>query len=190
MVSPTSLVARECARVVDTLIAQIPVFPLDAWAGVSSFSEAWDSCDLVSVAEHAWVEYDSIAVRVLTEFVPTTTHCLDFYSERWKPWKFNFPLVVTGGPSCCPFSISGKRMRDRDSRSTQGMDTAVLACLLGAAVLIIENVSDLVTGDKVHHIMSDMIAFMLSKRRAIAGIWDFLHSDVGGCTNRRRVFPV
>ena len=170
--------------------ASTSVSLLDAWAGVSSFSEAWELQTHCRVADHAWIEWDPTAISVLEQFYPWAQGCRDFYNYQWKPWVFKWPLVVTGGPSCCPFSISGKRKRRLDPRSSQCMDTALLACQLGALVLIMENVSDFLSGDDVHGLFTDVCQYLRSEFRSLAGVWEFRDSEVGGLSSRLRVFPV
>lgn len=95
-------------------------------------------------------------LALLTAVYAGAKYCTHFYSYRWTDWKFKHDLVVTGGPSCCPFSISGKRLRQHDIRSTQGVDTAALVVHLGATLLIIENVSVFLDDDHLHKLVSEM----------------------------------
>ncbi len=57
-------------------------------------------------------------------------------------------------------------------------------------MLIIENVEDFVSGDSVHEVFSSIIQYMCSMRMTLVGCWTLIHSQVGGCSNRKRVFPV
>ena len=125
---------------------------LDVWAGVSSFSEGFSAQSIVAVAEHAWIEKAPAAVHVLQAVLHAAWWCGDFYSYIWREWKFRHDLVVVAGPSCCPFSVSGKRLRQWGPRSSQGMDIALLAVSLGALVLIMESVVNFLDEDHLHHL--------------------------------------
>ena len=127
---------------------------LDVWADVSAFSDGFGKQVHVPVLEQAWIENAPAAVALLTATYATAKSCADFYNYGWTNWKFRHDLIVTVGPSCCPFSISGKRRRQRDSRSSQGMDTAMLAVALGASVIIMENVANLLNEDGMHRLVT------------------------------------
>ena len=138
---------------------------LDVWAGVSSFAEGFSKQSIMTLNKHAWIECDSTAALLLEEFYPTNLCAYDFYDEAWKHWEFRDRLVVTAGPSCCPFSISGKRRHQRDSRSSQGMDTAMLAVALGASVIIMENVVNLLDEDRMHWLVTQMNSYLLLQQQ-------------------------
>ena len=70
------------------------------------------------------------------------------------------------------------------------MDTALLACQLGALVLIIENVCDFLSGDVVHGLFTNVCQYLKFEFRSLAGVWEFRDSDVGGQSSRLRVFPL
>ena len=129
---------------VDSLLCDdepnVAISLLDVCAGVSSFAEGFSKQSIVTVTKHVWIGCGPAAALLLEEFYPTELCAYDFYNETWKHWKFYDRLVVIVGPSCCPFSILGKRKHQRDSRSSQGIDTAMLAFALGASVIIMENV--------------------------------------------------
>jgi hypothetical protein len=124
--------------------SKICVDLLDVWAGVSSFADGFRRQQHVAVEEHAWIERSTVAGALLSAVYGAKKYCTDFYHYAWRGWKFRNDLVVVGGPSCCPFSVSGKRQRHHDPRSSQGLDTALLALEFGALALIIENVIGLV----------------------------------------------
>lgn len=139
----------ECGSSIDLLTS---ISLLDVWAGVSSFSEGFLAQSNVAIAEHAWIEKAPAAVHVLHAVLDATWWCGDFYSYVWREWEFRHDLVVVAGPSCCPFSVSGKRLRQWGPRSSQGMDIALLAVSLGALVLIMENVVNFLDEDHLHHL--------------------------------------
>jgi hypothetical protein len=155
---------------------------LDVWAGVSSFAEGFSKQSIVTVTKHAWIECGSAAALLLEEFYPTDLCAYDFYDKAWKHWKFRDRLVVTAGPSCCPFSISGKRKRQQDSRSSQGMDTAMLL------FIIMENVVNLLDEDRMHGLVTQMDSYLLLHGLVAVGIWRLMCADLGGATGRERVF--
>ena len=140
------------------------------------------------VAKFAWVERAAAAVYVLQELYNAVYSCLDFYSNEWTSWRFAWDLVVTAGPSCCPFSVSGKRLRQEDPRSSQGLGTAMLAVHLGALVLIMENVTNLVDEESMHHLVSQMDAYLLGNGMIAVGTWRLFDASLGGGTGRARVF--
>ena len=98
--------------------------------------------------------------------------------------------MVTVGPSCCPFSISSKRLRQHDPRSTQGLDTAALAVHLGAKALIVENVSQFVNEDYQHKLVSEMVDYLQLHGMVLVATWILLDSSLGGCSGRERIFLV
>ena len=125
---------------------------------------------------------------VLQELYNAVYSCLDFYSNEWTSWRFAWDLVVTAGPSCCPFSVSGKRLRQEDPRSSQGLSTAMLAVHLDALVLIMENVTNLVDEESMHHLVSQMDAYLLGNGMIAVGTWRLFDASLGGGTGRTRVF--
>ena len=179
----------ECGVSCDPYVDQIPnISLLDVWAGVPSFAEGFKSQTHVSVASFAWIERAAAAVYVLQAIYNAAYSCLDFYNNEWTAWKFEWDLVVTAGPSCCPFSVSGKRLRQEDPRSSQGMSTAMLAVHLGALVLIMENVVNLVDEDPLHLLVSQMNEYLLENGMIAVGTWRLLDSSLGGGSGRERVF--
>ena len=162
---------------------------LDVWAGVSSFSDGFSRQDYVNVREHAWIEWSYVAISLLSAVYGAAKGCTDFYNYDWTDWSFGCDLVVTAGPSCCPFSVSGKRKRDSDPRSGQGLDTAKLALQLGALVLLVENVTNLVDEDHLHGVFTSMDLHLLSGGMCLVSLWRLCDGYMGGCTGRERVFP-
>ena len=161
---------------------------LDVWAGVSSFAEGFSSQEHVTVSEHAWIENAPAALAVLKAFHKAAQYCTDFYDRTWRDWSFNHRLVVVAGPSCCPFSVSGKRQRQHDPRSTQGLETAALAVALGALVLIMENVVNLVDENPLHHILDELNEYLAEHRMVAVSCWRLADAAMGGATGRVRVF--
>ena len=163
---------------------------LDVWAGVSAFSDGFGKQVHVPVLEQAWIENAPAAVALLTATYATAKSCADFYNYGWTNWKFRHDLIVTAGPSCCPFNISGKRLRQHDTRSTQGMDTAELAVHLGASVLVVENVCLFLEEDHLHKLVSEMDVYLAQHGFVWVAAWTLLDSALGGCSGRGRVFLV
>jgi site-specific DNA-cytosine methylase len=142
----------------------------------------------VQIKEHAWIERAEAATYVLSAAYLAAKSCTDFYDNSWETWKFQYDLIVTGGPSCCPFSISGKRLRHEDPRSSQGLDTAMMAVALGALAIIIENVVNLVDEEHLHHVVQGMSSYLAGAGYVFVGLWRLTDSAMGGCSNRERVF--
>lgn len=161
---------------------------LDVWAGVSSFSDAFNKQSHVTVKSRAWIEYAPAAVALLSAMLQAALWCLDFFSYAWRGWKFKHDLVVTGGPSCCPFSVSGKRLRQSDPRSCQGLETAKLAVHFGAMVLVIENVLNFVDEEHLHHLVREMVEYLELHDLLLVGIWRLVDCELGGASGRERVF--
>ena len=163
---------------------------LDVWAGVSAFSDGFSKQAHVPVMETVWIENAPAAIALLSAIYPAAKCCKDFYDYTWRRWNFKYDLVVAGGPSCCPFSLSGKRLRQYDERSTQGLDTADLAVYFGATMLIIENVVPFLEEDHWHNLVSEMTDFLSLNGYVLAATWYLVDSALGGCSGRRRVFLV
>ena len=149
---------------------------VDVWAGVSAFSDGFKRQSYVTVRQRAWVEWSPIAWIILQAFYTGAQWCADFFNYDWQRWKFQHDVVVTGGPSCCPFSVSGKRLRQRDPRSNQGMETAKLAVHFGALVLIVENVTNFVDEDNAHHLLEQMNEYLLLNGMVAIGVWKLVDS--------------
>ena len=144
---------------------------LDVWAGISSFFDGFSSQAHMPVLESAWVENTHAATALLAATCAGAKCCKGVYSYNWTGWKLCHDLVITGGPSCCPFSTSGKRLRQHDGRSSQGMDTAAMAVHLGATVLIVENVGLFLKEDYLHHLVSKMDDYLLAHSFVRSGSW-------------------
>ena len=170
--------------------AAFEIFLLDVWAEISSFSDGFATQAHVPVLQRAWIENASAVIALLTATYSATNNCCDFYNYNWTGWKFNWDRVVIAGPSCCPFNISGKRLRQHDPRSTQGLDTAALATHLGAKVLIVENVSQFINEDYWHRLVSEMVDYLQLHGLVLVATWILLDSALGGCSGRERVFLV
>lgn len=157
---------------------------LDVWAGVSSFADGFSRQQHVAVKEHAWIEWSIVAGSLLSAIYGKVKHCTDFYNYAWRGWKFKNDLIVTAGPSCCPFSVSGKRQRHNDPRSSQGLDTARLVLELGALVLIIENVTSLVDEDSIHGVFTTLNDYLSNGGMCLVGLWKLCDGCLGGGTGR------
>ena len=161
---------------------------VDVWAGVSAFSEGFHDQSHVIVEEFSWIENALPAVLVLQAVYEATQYCLGFYDNSWLTWKFTYDLIVTVGPRCCPFSVSGKRLRHNDPRASQVMSTAMLAIYLCALVLIVENVVNLRDEDHIHHLVSDVDGYLLDNGMVAMADWRLLDSDYGGSSGREREY--
>jgi hypothetical protein len=177
--SKATLDLAECASN-DYLQFTPKISLLDVWAGVSSFGQGFDLQSYVTVEDFSWIEKAAVAITVLTELHGAVRGCSDFYCYSWRAWKFAHDLVICAGPSCCPFSVSGKRLRQEDPRASQGMDTAVLAVTLGALVLVMENVVNFVEEDYLHSLLSDINQYLLDNELVEVGVWTLCDAALGG----------
>ena len=167
-----------------------PFSLLDVWAGISAFADGFSHQSACRLVEHAWIEWCPVAQGLLRRLYPTKQACSDFFSYQWRPWQFLADLVVTSGPSCCPFSMSGKRLGAVDPRSSQGMETAMLAVHLAALVLVMENVCDLVDGDHRHKVLSSINDYLQQNGYVLSGILRLKDCEIGGFSQRERVFLI
>lgn len=109
-------------EVVDDAVCSIA--HVDVWAGVSAFSDGFSRQPYVAVKQRAWIEWSPVAWVLLNAFYPSAQWYVDLFSSAWQDGKFQHDVVVIAAPNCCPFSVSGKRLRHEDPRSNQGLETA------------------------------------------------------------------
>ena len=86
--------------------------------------------------------------------------------------------------------MSGKRLGAVDPRSSQGMETAMLAVLLAALVLVMENVCDLVDGDHRHKVLSSINDYLQQNGYVLSGVLRLKDCEIGGFSQRERVFVI
>ena len=127
-----------------------------------------------------------------SNYPPQSSGSQDFYDYFWNSWRpaDAHPTVVVAGPSCCHLSVAGKRLRQWDPRSSQGLDTAKLAVHFKATILVIENVAQLLDEDPQHGLLSEIDSFMTSNGYNPMCCWRLQNSHLGGCTSRERVFAM
>ena len=161
---------------------------IDVWAGISSFHKISEAV----VHTHYWIENNPTAVLSLKSNYPQATGSEDFYDYFWNSRRppADQPTVVVAGPSCCHLSVAGKRLRQWDPRSSQGLDTAKLAVHFKATILVIENVAQLLDEDLQHGLLSEIDSFMVSNGYNSMCCWRLQDSHLGGCTSRERVFAM
>ena len=165
---------------------------IDVWAGISSFTDAFNKIPEAVIHTHYWIENNPTAVLSLESNYPQSTGSKDFYDYFWNSWRppDDQPTVVVAGPSCCHLSVAGKRLRQWDPRSSQGLDTAKLAVHFNATILVIENVAQLLDEDLQHGLLSEIDSFMVSNGYNSMCCWRLQDSHLGGCTSRERVFAM
>ena len=131
---------------------------IDVWAGISSFTDAFHKIPEAVIHTHYWIENNPTAVLSLESNYPQATGSKDFYDYFWNSWRppDDQPTVVVAGPSCCHLSVAGKRLRQWDPRSSQGLDTTKLAVYFNATILVIENVAQLLDEDLQHGLLSEV----------------------------------
>jgi len=117
----------------------------------------------------------------------------DFYEREWERWRDKWgaggPRIATGGFTCVTLSEAGLKKMDKDSRSTQLIDTLKMATFFGVSAVLLENVYNLVGKDEEHGMLSSAVAFMKDNSFVQVAVWDRVHSRCGGPSQRRRVFP-
>jgi site-specific DNA-cytosine methylase len=124
---------------------------IDVWAGVSSFSDGFTHAGCPHSAFGAFIEWNPLALSLISALYVAAVVCGDFFTYMWRQWipEFqNYWVIVCGGPSCCHLSTAGKQLRREDPRAKQGIETARLAVLFKAKVILLENVVGLV--DELH----------------------------------------
>ena len=165
---------------------------IDVWAGISSFTDAFQAIPNVVIRSHFWIENDPTAVSSLEHNYPDSTGSHDFFDYFWNSWRppDSQPTVVVAGPSCCHLSVAGKRLRQWDPRSSQGLETAKLAVHFKATILVIENVVQLLDEDSQHGLLSEINSFMVSNGYNPMQCIRLQDSQLGGCTARERVFAL
>jgi site-specific DNA-cytosine methylase len=140
--------------------------------------------------EHAWIEWDAAAILLLSSLIRGVKHASNFYSRVWEHWKFAYDLIITAGPSCCPFSAAGKQLLEADSRSCQVLDTTKAAVKLSALTLIMENVPDLVDLDHQHRLLWETIEYLDAHGYRLSVVHRLRDADLSGLSSRKRVFLV
>ena len=83
---------------------------IDVWAGISSFTDAFNKIPEAVIHTHYWIENNPTAVLSLESNYPQSTGSKDFYDYFWNSWRppDDQPTVVVAGPSCCHLSVVGK----------------------------------------------------------------------------------
>ena len=165
---------------------------IDVWAGISSFTDAFQAIPNADVRTHYWIENNPTAVSSLEHNYPNSTGSHEFYDYFWNNWRppDTQPTVAVAGPSCCHLSVAGKRLRQWDPRSSQGLETAKLAIHFRATILVIENVIQLLDEDHQHGLLSEINSFMISNGYNSMHCIRLQDSQLGGCTARERVFAL
>ena len=67
------------------------------------------------------------------------------------------------------------------------METAQLANHLGALALIVENVTNFVDEDHLHHLVREMDSYLLLNGMVAVGLWRLIDSALGMASCRSRV---
>ena len=124
--SPTRGISYSCGSGMPSSDGSQPPYPqspsfnlIDVWAGISSFTDVFQTRPNVDIRSHYWIENDPSAVSSLEHNYPNSTGSHDFFDYFWNSWRppDSQPTVVVAGPSRCHLSVAGKRLRHWDPRS-------------------------------------------------------------------------
>ena len=152
-------------------------------AGCGQFSRAMQC---YGIMPKGFCELDPCCVPLLQTLAPDAELAADFYDCDWKLWGCANIRVLTAGPACQPYSLAGKKLGAKDSRSNQMADMAKAAAWFNPDIVILENVSDIMDHPEV--LKQVVTAFKDAGYTMHKPIFDFKHYELGGATKRRRVF--
>ena len=96
-------------------------------------------------------------------------------------------LLVVGGPPCTALSLAGKQQYHRDGSSQHILVLAEYAVAVGADVLILENVPSLLDVD-AKQLRDGLLQTAGQGDLALRDVWRLRDADLGGHTQRERVF--
>lgn len=123
---------------------------------------------------------------------PASLSVGDFYSNTWKyvdPEELPLtPRILTGGPSCKPFSASGKKGGGNNPLSSQLNETADLAHAMKVDAVLLENVDPLLSEDAQHGQFTICVNHFRSKGFHLAHVSRRMDSAFGGFSCRKRIF--
>ena len=169
------------------------------WAAVDFFTGLGSmplACSEFEIMVLGVCEIVLILVSILLTQFPFASACLDYRTDRWRSWTttakdLSYVIeLLTASPMCNPFSKAGARRQGDHPEAVQVEFIATAAAVLGVRWVMIENVPELVTEDRVHGVFTSAVAaFKLAKMVLIAKEVT-KHSDVGGVTIRARCWPV
>jgi site-specific DNA-cytosine methylase len=114
----------------------------------------------------------------------------DVDEKPWVQWAADGLQtdIVVAGVACQPFSTAGRMMEERDWRAFQSLLVLEAALMLGAKLVLLENVPGLTNNDFRHKVYSVIVLkFRLagfSQHRWVS----VQHHQLGGRTRRSRVF--
>ena len=137
-------------------------------------------------------EINKLALELTDSKHPTSVSVGNFNDGIWKhidPSQLSVtPRILTGGPSCKPFSASGKKEGGQNPLASQLCDTADMAHHLAVDAVLLENVDLLLTEDHIHGQMSLCVGYFKSKGFHLVNTAQRQDSAFGGFTSRKRVF--
>ena len=136
-------------------------------------------------------EINKLALELTGSKHPTSVSVGNFNDDIWKhidPSQLSVtPRILTGGPSCKPFSASGKKEGGKNPLASQLCDTADMAHHLAVDAVLLENVDLLLTEDHIHGQMSLCVDYFKSKGFYLVNTDQRQNSAFGGFTSRKRV---
>ena len=161
---------------------------VELWAGVAALS----TCLLALTGKHpsAFCECDPLLHAFLSSKHPGAQTATMFELEQWRQWRFpaENSVVVMGGPSCVSLSTAGKQLAGRDPTSRYLFDHLLLGAFFAALLILLENVPWLIDGDEIHGLFTKLTQLGLSLGYTLTKVWRTSDYEVGGFTQRERVF--
>jgi len=157
---------------------------LEVFGGVGAFSLAMALFAFVTIG---CIENNSICHDLLHHQHPNAHMARDFYDAEWKQWPIGSVRLVTGGPSCTPYSKAGRQLHDRHPASTQVSDMSQVAERFNPDLVWMENVVALLDCGAVLR-KADASFAACGYKRSLTLIVD--HEKEGGDTIRIRVLLI
>lgn len=110
---------------------------IEVFGGVGAFSMAFALYGIVTLG---YIENNPLCSSLLEAQHPHAHGAGDFYAKEWRSWDLTRARVVTGGPSCTPYSNAGKRGREHNPVSSQVADMSWVAERFRPDIVCVENV--------------------------------------------------
>ena len=162
---------------------------VELWAGVASLSTSFMDA---GHSLFAFCEANPLLHSLLSLLHPDSLTALKSEAGEWKDWVMPTTGVtwLIGGPSCTSLSTAGKQLAQNDPNSRYLRDHIAIAATCGALLILLENVPFLVEGDEEHGLYSRLLQQAAALGYTLSQTWFVRDNEVGGHTQRRRVFLV
>ena len=164
---------------------------IEVCAGLGMMADSCVECGFASVI--ATCERNGLCHNLLRQKHPGADHYRDLMKvkdEVWAQYKWDperpsqTAYILVGGPPCTPYSKSGRREDLNDPRSREMQHMVHVTQILQSPLVIIENVVQFLQSDSWRLLRASFrsIGYALVHEEGLK------HSNLGGATNRRRVF--